>query len=135
MKSEKYVVVSIKNMYAGSILSSSPISFVLDRGEEIEKVSVPAQATSYELEDAKAKVEELEDETYICGHNEAGRPEYLVVSEDDAECIFTMGSENNYKWEDCRCESGKDGTPCGECSQCFEFMIDADADRYREAAK
>lgn len=135
MKNEKFVIVSIKNVYAGQIMTSSPIRFLLDRGDLAEMVSTPAQATSYDLDAAKERMEELDEEDYVCGNGEAGRPEYLIVSEDDAEGIFSAGADNNYPWDDCHCEDGEDGTPCGQCEECFEFTADVDADRFRDAAK
>lgn len=135
MKNEKFVIVSIKNVFAGQTMTTSPIRFVIDRGDLIDMGATPAQATSFNLEDARARVEELDEEDYICSNSEAGRPEYLIVSEDDAEGIFSAGADNNYPWEDCRCEDGEDGTPCGQCEQCFEFTADIDCDRLREVAK
>lgn len=128
-----YVIAQIKNLYAGNV-SQSPISFLIERAGEVDSVSVPAQATGYYLDEARDKVSELEEKIYVCGHNEAGRPEYLIIKDGDAEAVFERAVNNQYDWDDCDCDAGESGGACGECQKCFEYTIDVDINSLREVA-
>jgi hypothetical protein len=133
IEKEVYVIAQIKSLYAGHV-SQSPISFVNERAGGDDFVSVPAQATGYYLSEARHKVAELEEKIYVCGHNEAGRPEYLVVKDGDAEAVFERAVNNQYNWDSCDCKDGERGEACGQCQKCFEYTIDADIESLREVA-
>jgi len=85
-----------------------------------------------DLDVAKARVEALDGDTYVTTNGESGRPEYIIVPEDTE-----IGHESldMYNWDDndCTANANNDSTPCGECAQCIDMMIDQDRDMIRNA--
>jgi len=75
------------------------------------------------IEDAKDKIEELDNEIYVTSNGESGRPEYLIVDDN-----YTIGYDDmsNYNWDDSDCDRGADGEACGECADCIQLMINQD---------
>jgi uncharacterized protein YjbI with pentapeptide repeats len=71
--------------------------------------------------DARMVVEALDMAIYHLQHNEAGRPDYLILREVDADFIESgrNGDGGNYDWGGAECD-------CGECSTCTKMMIDQD---------
>jgi len=132
-ENDVYVIAQIKNLYAGNV-SRSPISFLDERAGGDDFVSVPAQATGYYLDEARDKVAWLEEKLYVCGHNEAGHPVYLIIKSREAEAVFERAVNNQYDWDDCNCDAGESGGACGECQKCFEYTIETDINRLRDVA-
>ncbi len=73
------------------------------------------------LEDARAVIDEWNDDVYILSHNESGRPTYLIVANVDGDYIHDgrNGDLSNYDWDDASCT-------CGECNTCFQMCIAQD---------
>lgn len=77
--------------------------------------------------EAAEMVDEWNTDDYVCAHGEAGRPDYYIVEDHDAEYVSggRGGDESNYNWDDCDCDRN-DGDCCGECNTCLELMIEQD---------
>lgn len=115
-----YVVVGIKNLYVGA-LGNGPLIWERD-----DRGGLTGYAT---LAEALDSVEELDNSVYTTDGNEAGRPEYYVLSDNDADYIATgrNGDGGNYEWEGVECENpDDDGNACGSCEQCIEATTDQD---------
>lgn len=72
---------------------------------------------------ARRRRDELDAERYVTHSYEAGRPEYVILDDTDAEYIRSgrNGDMSNYEWEDASCE-------CGDCRDCREMMQEQDRD-------
>ena len=75
------------------------------------------------LVDAITRRDELDAECYVTHSYEAGRPEYVILDDTDAEYVRNgrNGDMSNYDWEDADCE-------CGDCRECREMMQEQDRD-------
>lgn len=123
-----YIVVGIKNLYAGA-LGNGPLIWERDNRGELTGYATIAEALE--------SVEELDDSVYTTDGNEAGRPEYYVLADNDAEYICTgrNGDGGNYEWEgvDCECPDA-DGNACGDCKACIDATIQQDIDWIKDHA-
>lgn len=82
--------------------------------------------------------EELGSGIYYLQHGEAGRPEYWVVDDVTVATVQAHWQDNGlYNWpDDCdewEC-ADRDGSVCGECRQCLDFMAWQDGEILRRGA-
>jgi len=82
------------------------------------------------IEDARAVIDEWDNDIYVTSHNESGRPIYLVVESVDGDYIHggRNGDGSNYDWDGYEdfCARLDGDNCCGECQGCIRYMIDAD---------
>jgi hypothetical protein len=79
------------------------------------------------IEEAQEIIDDMEADDYVLSHNEAGRPDYYIVDDNDADYVATGrgGDESNYDWSDCSC-TRNNGDCCGECDECIDIEIEQD---------
>ena len=101
---------------------------VFDTSEERETIQWEmddrARLVEYDtLADAITRRDELAEALYVTGSHEAGRPEYVILDDTDAEYLRSgrNGDMSNYDWADADCE-------CGDCRECREMMQEQDRD-------
>lgn len=77
----------------------------------------------YTLDEAVAKIEEINSNVYVLEHGESGRPTYVVVEWVDANWVEGGRNQDmsNYDWDGAGCD-------CGECAECTAMMIAQDRD-------
>jgi len=115
MSNKLFSVAVLREMFSPDIQGRGAVDFVRsdDGQNDIEAYS--------SVDEARARVAALDNEVYVTSAGEAGRPEYVVVSYDDA-CWISEGRNSdmgNYDWEGAACD-------CGDCKICFEMMIAQD---------
>ncbi len=119
---EKFYIAILGNYYLPDIQGERSVRWAShEQGEAMPFDSI---------EEAKAWIEEAESDVYVTSHNEAGRPEYMVV--DERVYDYISGGRNqdmsNYDWDGAECD-------CGECETCIDMMIDQDRDYVRGEAQ
>lgn len=126
-----YAIAILGEFYAPDIRGERTVRFVTDA----DKYDLPVLFDT--AEDAKSRIDDLEEDVYYLAHNEAGRPEYVILSESIADHIRTGrgGDQSNYDWDAHQCDQmDSDGNACGECSACIDMMIDQDRGMVRANA-
>ena len=104
-----YSIAILRDTYEPDIQGLGYVSFVCDDQQE---------RTAYDdIEEATNKINQLDNEVYITKNGEAGRPEYLIVTDEVATYIETgrNGDMGNYDWDSAACD-------CGECNECLDMM-------------
>ena len=124
-----YSVVVVRNMYQPDLQGKGNPAIVRSQEDDSE-------LTGLTPDEAREIVADLDDTVYMTANDEAGRPEYFILSDDDAG-YYTNGRNQdggNYDWdiEDCESRRGEDN--CGECSGCIESMRSQDCAKVRELA-
>lgn len=73
------------------------------------------------IKEAENEIDELESGIYQLSNNEAGRPDYYIIDDNDADYLETGRNYDlsNYDWENAECD-------CGECNKCISMMIEQD---------
>ena len=117
MSNKKWFSVAVlREMYSPDIQGHGAVDFLRsqDGRDDVE---------AYALEEARDMVGELDNEVYYTSSGESGRPDYVVVSYDDAMWISEGRNSDmgNYDWEGSDCD-------CGDCRNCTEMMIAQDRD-------
>ena len=117
MSNKKWFSIAVlREVYGPDIQGHGAVDFLRsqDGRDDVE---------AFALEEARDMVGELDDEVYVTSNGESGRPEYVVVSYDDA-CWISEGRNSdmgNYDWEGADCD-------CGDCRNCTKMMINQDRD-------
>ena len=83
--------------------------------------------------DARAWIGVAESERYELAHNEASRPDYIVVDQDTVAWIDSDDCDK-FDWDDCECHDGEGGEACGMCDECYELMLSQGIKYVREHA-
>ena len=114
MSNKLFSVAVLREMFSPDIQGHGAVDFLRsqDGRDDVE---------AYALEEARDMVGELDNEVYYTSSGESGRPDYVVVSYDDAMWISEGRNSDmgNYDWEGAACD-------CGYCKICFEMMIAQD---------
>lgn len=128
-----FAIAILRNFYHHDIQGQRSVLFVQEEGQKH-----PEDYKTYDtLRDALDAVDEMDYEVYYLSHNEADRPEYVIVDADVADYIISGrgGDMSNYDWDDCDCDNcDADGNACGQCNVCIDMMIDQDIDHVRDNA-
>lgn len=91
------------------------------------------------IEEAREWIHDIESKTYVLAHNEASRPEYVVVNQKTVDWIDN-DDDDKYDWDNYRCNSCENQDRKDECihcrglSECFDFMSREDIKYVREHA-
>lgn len=126
---KSYVIAIIKEIYETNRTGTNALTWITNDQNE------PTIYNS--LEDAKETVKKLDEETYHTANGEAGRPEYLIMSEKDYEKLKHKQEDgNNYMWLESECLAGRDyegnQCACGKCKDCIIVMENEDIEFIRE---
>lgn len=116
-----YYVAVIKSYFG----PKEDLSFASDeRGDRIEFGSAA---------DAREWISEVDSESYVLSHNEASRPDYIVV---DQNTVAWIDSDDGGKfdWDGCECHDGEYGEACGMCDECCALMLSQGIKYVREHA-
>lgn len=117
----KYVVMVVRHYFGGTLGVNKGPDALREADYSIIYYDTP--------EDAQEAIDKLEAGSYCLSHGEAGRPDYYILDDSDADYIIDgrMGDLSNYDWESIDCDNlDADGNACGECNSCIEGMIDQD---------
>lgn len=116
---KSYAIAILRNVFMPDIQGMRSVRFVSDEQYQTEYYDT--------FDEAKEKLEELDNDIYCTCNNEAGRPEYVIVDEDVADYIQSGRNSDggNYDWDGCDC-TRNNGDCCGECQTCLDHMIDDD---------
>ena len=116
MSNKLFSVAVLREMFSPDIQGHGAVDFLRsqDGRDDVE---------AFALDEARDMVGELDNEVYYTSSGESGRPDYVVVSYDDAMWISEGRNSDmgNYDWEGAACD-------CGDCKICFEMMIAQDRD-------
>jgi hypothetical protein len=118
MSDNNYCIVVVKNMYQPD-LAGEGAPHIMTEPWSTEPVLFDT------VDEARGKIKELDDDTYVTSNNEAGRPDYYILDYHKAQTYFDDGNDK-YSWDSCDCQNGDDDEPCGECQNCFRYMRDMD---------
>ena len=105
-----YTIVQIKNVYHPDIQGIGRPRIYEENGERQEFET---------LDEAFAKIDEVESESYRTQNGEAGAPDYYVLESVgflEEKCL------DEYTWDGCECEHDC----CGDCLECQEHMMRED---------
>jgi len=118
--STQYAIAILHNYYGAE---SQAKLFAADENN----TGVDGYDTYDTIEEAEEIIEGFNSDDYILAHGEAGRPDYYIVEDHDAEYVSggRGGDESNYNWDTCDCDR-KNGDCCGECDTCLELMVEQD---------
>jgi hypothetical protein len=111
---DQYQIATIPNYYEPDIQGHNAVKI----GEDIYD----------SIEDAQDAIDGLESDSYCLAHGEAGRPEYVILTTQDADYLSSGRNQDgsNYDWGNNDCAQGHNGDCCGECEGCIAMMIDQD---------
>lgn len=129
---ENYCIIAIDNLYQQSYPQST-ISAINSDGEYTQTSHDQNDMTVYDsVEEAQEVIDNITDDIYVCVNTEAGRPDYYILEQSDADYIMSgrNGDGSNYDWDEdhtCDCE---DGT----CDKCFNLMQDQDEEYIKSRA-
>jgi hypothetical protein len=124
----KYGIAIKPNYYQPEIQGRDAVTWVVenenDYNQDPKLFDTPQEAQDH------IDNELIGDGPYYLAHNEAGRPDYWITTEDAIYQVQSCHQDNGlYTWpDDCdQWECGdKKGNVCGECKQCLAFMESAD---------
>lgn len=118
---KQYAIAILRNAYQPDMQGLGAVHFEMDDNQR--------NINLYSLDDAKARIEELDGDVYVTTNGEAGRPDYYIVDEVTADYIETGRNSDmsDYDWDNDPCTShDNDGNACGECKECIDMMINQD---------
>ena len=112
----EYSIAIIRDYYG----PKQTLSFVSDERQE--------RIVYDSIADARDVIDEMDSETFTLDHNESNRPTYHIVDDNTADYMATGRNYDmsNYDWDKSTCTQGDDNSPCGECDDCLEYMLNAD---------
>lgn len=123
---KNYTIVSIHEHYSGN----DRINYTFESDYNQHDLA------AFDLAEARKQVASMDGDTYVQGHNEAGRPEHLIVYLTTAEYIRDgrNGDGGAYDWDDVECENDNE-ICCGMCDTCIAAAVDQDVEYLRDAAE
>lgn len=112
-----YKIIGIKNLFNSQL--ENPFLYREDERGNTEDYDTLAAARDV--------VTGLDQDIYVTGSGEAGRPEYYILEERDFDYMRSgrNGDGGNYDWGNCDCKADK-GDCCGSCETCCLAMCDED---------
>ena len=85
--------------------------------------------------DAEDWIAQQEAQPYYLSNGESACPEYWVVPEDyDAWIEAVISDESLIDWDGCDCADNEDGSPCGLCDTCTNWLEEQIEAQLRGAA-
>lgn len=111
-----FMIAILRSMYHPDIQGKRSVRFVTETPDN------PTDVKYFDtIDEAKNEIDTMENELYLLSNGEAGRPEYIIVDDNDGDYILSgqSGDRSNYDWTNAKC-------CCGECSKCLDMMIDQD---------
>lgn len=126
-----YCIIIQRNVYAGELGISGHAHW-------LSEVNGWDPQTWPTVAEAREHIAELETERYVTDHGEAGRPDYWVVPVEAVEEILSNADDlSRYNWpgvDEVGCTRPQaDGSECGACDRCLEWMACQDDDVLRTA--
>ena len=111
------IVIQKRNHYASTL-------GVDDRARPVTREDGSQKTLVFDSpSDAEDWIAQQEDEPYYLSNGESSRPEYWVVPEDYDEWVESVISdESQIDWDGCSCADGEDGSPCGLCDTCTDWL-------------
>lgn len=122
-----YSIAILKDIFRPDIQGKRQVGWITDDN------GAPIQYDT--IGEARVAIAERDSAIHYTEHNEAGRPDYVIVEDltVDYICGGRNGDMSNYDWADNSCTRHK-GECCGECNECITMMIDQDREYIHNSA-
>ena len=125
---KQYAIATQRNMYQPDCAGEGHATWLTD--DETGGGYNQDPITFDTIEAAQARIDEATEGIYTTSNNEAGAPDWWIVTVDAIDTVRACHDDNgNYNWPD-DCDTWEccdyTGNVCGQCEHCLEWMAERD---------